>query len=92
MLNGLFACETKNPHRGYGRPKTDDSVMILPVHLLCLWELTQVHSIDSNVCIGCETTAGDLYRQISHSVSTDSAKLSVDGCICCFVFLTLQTY
>lgn len=47
-----------------GGPETEDSVMILPVHLLCLWELAQMHSIDSNACIGCETTAGDLYTNV----------------------------
>lgn len=54
----------RTPKEAMGGSKTDDSVMILPVHLLCLWELAQVHSIDSNVCIGCETAAGDLYTNM----------------------------
>lgn len=46
-----------------GGPK-NKSVMVLPVHLCdaceftAQWEQSQVHHIDINACIGCETTAG----------------------------------
>ena len=64
MLREAFACETKNPDRGYRGPK-NKLVMILPVQLCdaceftAQWEQSQVHNIDTNGCIGCETTAGD---------------------------------
>lgn len=64
MLRKLFACETKNTDRGYRGPK-NKLVMNLPVQLCdardstAQWEQSQVHNIDTNACVGCETTAGD---------------------------------
>lgn len=43
------------------------------------WEQSQVHNIDRNACIGCETTAGCMFA------SVEGATLSVRGVVSAFV-------